>query len=98
MIALALSTPQAIPRLLTYLDAFHTDPQAWSLLADLYADEGLYAQSLTALGQAMVIQPWDGAIPCRAGEVAWTMGYVAVILNESAAVPLGPGLCEQSDA
>jgi predicted Zn-dependent protease len=60
--------------LLTYLDTFYTDPAGWSLLAELYADQGLYAQSLTALGHVMVIQSWDSGAVCRAGETAYTLG------------------------
>ena len=75
LIALSLASPQtAIPLILAYLDIFYTDPAAWSLLAELYADQGLYAQSLTALGHVMVMQTWDSDAVCRAGETAYTMG------------------------
>jgi len=72
---LSLSTPaSAIPILLTYLDVFYTDPAGWSLLAELYADLGLYGQSLTALGHVVLIQSWDSGAVCRSGETAYTMG------------------------
>ena len=75
LIALSLVLPQtAIPLILAYLDTFYTDPAAWSLLAELYADQGLYAQSLTALGHVMIMQSWDSGAVCRAGETAYTMG------------------------
>lgn len=75
MISLALpSSTTAIPFLLNYLDTFYTDPAGWSLLAELYADQGMYAQSLAALGHVMVIQTWDSGAVCRAGETAYTMG------------------------
>ncbi|KAK1923098.1 hypothetical protein DB88DRAFT_493778 [Papiliotrema laurentii] len=82
LIALHLPTPtSAIPLLLTYLDTFYTDPAGWSLLAELYADQGLYAQSLTALGHVMVIQSWDSGAVCRAGETAYTLGDYQLALK-----------------
>ncbi|ORY31204.1 hypothetical protein BCR39DRAFT_526840 [Naematelia encephala] len=75
LISLSLSTPQtAIPLLLTYLDTFYSDAAGWSLLADLYAELGLYAQSLSALGHVMLLQTWDSDAVCRAGEIAYTWG------------------------
>ena len=77
LIALQLYNPNplaAITSLLTYLDIFYSDPAGWALLAELYADQGLYAQSMTALGHLMLIQSWDSAAVCRAGETAYTMG------------------------
>jgi predicted Zn-dependent protease len=65
-----------ITLLLGYLDTFYTDPAGWSLLAELYADQGLYAQSLAALGHVMLINTWDSIAVCRAGETAYTMGCV----------------------
>ena len=78
MISLHLSNPPAaITALLSYLDNFYSDPAGWSLLAELYTDQGLYAQSMTALGHLMLIQSWDSSAVCRAGETAYTMGYVS---------------------
>jgi predicted Zn-dependent protease len=77
LIALSQSTlpiSQTITHLLSYLDTFYSDPSAWSLLADLYADQGLYAQSLSALGHVMVLQTWDNAAVRKSGEVAYTLG------------------------
>jgi predicted Zn-dependent protease len=75
LIALSISSPTStIPLLQKYLDTFYSDPAAWSLLAELYADQGLYGQSLAALGHVMVIQTWDSGAVCRAGETAYTMG------------------------
>ena len=75
---MSLQNPSvAITKLLQYLDIFYSDPTAWSLLAEIYADQGLYGQSLTALGHVMVINSWDSAVVCRAGETAYTMGYVS---------------------
>ena len=77
LIALSLPNPiQAIPLLLTYLDTFYSDPAGWSLLAELYAEQGMYSQSLIALGHVMLIQTWDSGAVCRAGETAYTMRWV----------------------
>ncbi|KAL7422879.1 Inositol phosphatase SIW14 [Cryptotrichosporon argae] len=75
LIALALPSAQAtIPLLVTYLDTFYSDPTAWSLLADLYADVGLYQQSLAALSHLLLLQTWDSFAMTRAGETAYTLG------------------------
>lgn len=73
-IALSQSREEMVTRLLKYLDTFYADPQGWSLLAELYADAGAYAQSLTALGHLMVLQTWDSMAVVRAAETAYTMG------------------------
>jgi hypothetical protein len=74
LVALA-STPTArITAILSYLDTFYSDPQAWSLLAELYAEEGAYGQSLTALGHCMVLQTFNSHFVERAAETAYTMG------------------------
>lgn len=75
------TSPNPIPHLVRYLDTFHTDPDGWSLLADLYADDGAYAQSLTALGQLMLLQTWDAQAVERAGETAYTAGDLQLALK-----------------
>lgn len=67
---------KTIGHILAYLDTFYSDPSGWSLLAELYADQGMYAQSLTALGHLMVLQTWDSDAVRRAGETAYTLGCV----------------------
>lgn len=84
LIALSQTTAPntTITLLLGYLDTFYTDPAGWSLLAELYADQGLYAQSLAALGHVMLINTWDSIAVCRAGETAYTMGCVGELSCE----------------
>lgn len=72
---------EAITLLLQYLDIFYSDPQAWSLLADLYADQGAYAQSMSALGHLMILQTWDSLAVERAAETAYTMGDFQLALK-----------------
>lgn len=74
-------SPSPLPQLVRYLDTFHSDPEGWSLLADLYADEGAYAQSLTALGQLMLLQTWDSQAVERAAETAYTSGDLQLALK-----------------
>lgn len=70
------SRAQTVAFLTNYLDTFHSDPTAWSLLASLYADLGLWEQSMTALNHLMVLNPWDSNVLVRAGEAAYTTAYV----------------------
>ncbi|WVR08538.1 hypothetical protein IAU60_005593 [Kwoniella sp. DSM 27419] len=83
LITLTASTSPstAIPALLKYLDTFYSDPSGWSLLADLYADQGMYHQSLAALAHVMVLQAWDEGAVRRAGEVAYTLGDYQLALK-----------------
>ncbi|WVQ70679.1 hypothetical protein IAR50_000201 [Cryptococcus sp. DSM 104548] len=74
LISLAAPSPAAIPLLLSYLDTFYTDPMAWSLLAEIYCEQGLYSQALNALGHMSIINSWDDGIMRRLGEVAYTLG------------------------
>ncbi|GMK54657.1 hypothetical protein CspeluHIS016_0112430 [Cutaneotrichosporon spelunceum] len=80
-VALAPTREETITRLLKYLDTFYADPQGWSLLAELYADAGAYAQSLTALGHLMVLQTWDSMAVERTAETAYTMGDYQLALK-----------------
>ncbi|WVQ95641.1 hypothetical protein IAU59_002739 [Kwoniella sp. CBS 9459] len=86
MIALSLSSPNtstsvAITNLLTYLDIFYSDPAGWSLLAELYCEQGMYPQALGALGHLMSLQTWDEGVVKRAGEVAYTLGDYQLALK-----------------
>jgi hypothetical protein len=74
LVALAPTPAETIARLVAYLDTFYLDPAGWSFLADLYAEQGAYGPSLTALGHVMVLQTWDSAVVLRAGETAYTLG------------------------
>nr|ACZ80645.1 conserved hypothetical protein [Cryptococcus depauperatus] len=78
LISLSLPSSSAIPLLLSYLDTFYSDPAAWSVLADLYCEKGLYSQALTVLGHIAIISNWDDGVIRRSGEVAYTMGYFSL--------------------
>ncbi|WVN89700.1 uncharacterized protein L203_104930 [Cryptococcus depauperatus CBS 7841] len=81
LISLSLPSSSAIPLLLSYLDTFYSDPAAWSVLADLYCEKGLYSQALTALGHIAIISNWDDGVIRRSGEVAYTMGDYQLALK-----------------
>ncbi|WWD22566.1 hypothetical protein CI109_107059 [Kwoniella shandongensis] len=82
LIALLLPSPsETIPKLLSYLDTFYSDPSGWSLLADLYAEQGMYTQSLGALGHLALINGWDEGVLRRSGEVAYTAGDYQLALK-----------------
>lgn len=49
--------PESINALTTLLEFNTTDGEAWAELADLYVDEGLYAQAVYALEEVLVLQP-----------------------------------------
>lgn len=77
IIALSATPTETIQRLLAYLDTFYADPAGWSLLAEVYANEGAYAQSLAALGHLQLLQTWDSQAVVRAGETAYTLKWVS---------------------
>ncbi|WVO17432.1 hypothetical protein L204_105124 [Cryptococcus depauperatus] len=81
LISLSLPSSSAIPLLLSYLDTFYSDPAAWSVLADLYCEKGLYSQALTVLGHIAIISNWDDGVIRRSGEVAYTMGDYQLALK-----------------
>ncbi|KAK8845618.1 hypothetical protein IAR55_006334 [Kwoniella newhampshirensis] len=82
LITLLLPSPsETIPKLLSYLDTFYSDPSGWSLLADLYAEQGMYTQSLGALGHLALINGWDEGVLRRSGEVAYTAGDYQLALK-----------------
>ncbi|WWC92308.1 uncharacterized protein L201_007262 [Kwoniella dendrophila CBS 6074] len=68
------SSSAAIPLLLKYLDIFYSDPSGWSLLSELYCEQGMYLQALDSISHLLVIQPWDENNVRRAGEIAYTAG------------------------
>ncbi|KAJ2979003.1 hypothetical protein NQ176_g3505 [Zarea fungicola] len=61
--------PESINALTTLLEFNTTDGEAWAELADLYVDEGLYAQAVYALEEVLVLQPNSWITQARLGEV-----------------------------
>lgn len=58
-------TAESIAALNTLLEFNTTDSEAWAELADMYMDEGLYAQAIYAMEEVVVLQP-----------NSWTVGAV----------------------
>ena len=49
--------PEAVAGLLALLDFSPTDAEAWSELADVYLEQGLYGQAIYALEEVLVLSP-----------------------------------------
>ncbi|XWW96611.1 hypothetical protein V2A60_004588 [Cordyceps javanica] len=61
--------PESIAALNTLLEFHTTDGEAWAELAELYLEEGLYAQAIYALEEVLVLQPNSWTTQARLGEV-----------------------------
>ncbi|KAJ5732830.1 hypothetical protein N7493_004311 [Penicillium malachiteum] len=61
----------AIAALIQLLDAVPTDAEAWCELADLYQSQGLGAQAIFSLEEALLIAPNAWNIHARLGEVLY---------------------------
>ncbi|KAJ5777093.1 hypothetical protein N7520_000339 [Penicillium odoratum] len=61
----------AITALIQLLDAIPTDAEAWCELADLYQSQGLGAQAIFSLEEALLIAPNAWNIHARLGEVLY---------------------------
>ncbi|KAJ5674859.1 uncharacterized protein N7477_004793 [Penicillium maclennaniae] len=64
-------TPDAIAALLQLLDAVPTDAEAWCELADLYQAQGLGAQAIFSLEEALLIAPNAWNVHARLGELLY---------------------------
>ncbi|KAJ5097573.1 Tetratricopeptide-like helical [Penicillium angulare] len=64
-------TSDAIAALIQLLDAIPTDAEAWCELADLYQAEGLGAQAIFSLEEALLIAPNAWNIHARLGEILY---------------------------
>lgn len=74
-IALLKSTGRisdAIHALTHFLETSPTDAEAWAELSDLYATQGLYAQSIFSLEEVLLITPNAWNVHARLGEVLYT--------------------------
>jgi cytochrome c-type biogenesis protein CcmH/NrfG len=61
-------TSDAIATLKAMLEFNPTDPEGWSELADLYLSQGIYAQAIFSLEEALVLMPnaWNVSL-------SWTL-------------------------
>lgn len=60
---------ETISSLVKFLDSFPTDAEAWCELSDLYQNQGMYAQAIFCLEEALLIAPnaWNVSSPSRLG-------------------------------
>ncbi|EPE09411.1 tetratricopeptide repeat domain-containing protein [Ophiostoma piceae UAMH 11346] len=63
--------PEAVTGLLALLDFSPTDAEAWSELADVYLEQGLYGQAVYALEEVLVLSPNAWNVHARLGEVEY---------------------------
>ncbi|KAL1891888.1 Inositol phosphatase SIW14 [Sporothrix stenoceras] len=64
-------TAEAVTGLIALLDFSPTDAEAWAELADVYLEQGLYAQSIYALEEVLVLSPNAWNIHARLGEIEY---------------------------
>lgn len=68
---------KAIEALNAHLDIFYNDPEAWQELAEVYASEGMYAQSAFALEEVILQVPQDAFMHLKYAETLYTNNEVA---------------------
>ncbi|GAC96586.1 hypothetical protein PHSY_004168 [Pseudozyma hubeiensis SY62] len=67
-------TKQTLQALNSHLDIFYNDPEAWQELAEVYAGQGLYAQSAFALEELLLQVPQNGFFQLKYAETLYTGG------------------------
>lgn len=69
-------TKRTAEALNAHLDTFYNDPEAWQELAEVYANQGLYAQSAFALEEVLLQIPQNGFFHLKYAETLYTNGDV----------------------
>lgn len=67
---------QAIEALVKYVDAFYSDPEAWSELAALYTEAGLFERASFALEECVLLQPSNSFYLLQLAETLYTQGNI----------------------
>ncbi|KAJ3190422.1 ER membrane complex subunit 2 [Gaertneriomyces sp. JEL0708] len=65
---------EAIERLVEYVDAVMQDVEAWTELAELYLEEGMYAQSAFCYEEVLMLRPAHHLYMIRYADVCATLG------------------------
>ncbi|EST05385.1 Tetratricopeptide TPR2 [Kalmanozyma brasiliensis GHG001] len=60
-----------------HLDTFYNDPEAWQELAEVYANQGMYAQSTFALEEVLLQVPQNSFFHLKYAETLYTNGEIA---------------------
>ncbi|PWN48966.1 TPR-like protein [Violaceomyces palustris] len=67
---------KAIDALVKHLDTFYNDPEGWQELAEIYAELGMYNQSIFALEELMLLTPQNSFYVLQYAETLYTAGEV----------------------
>ncbi|CAK7222849.1 Inositol phosphatase SIW14 [Sporothrix curviconia] len=70
-------TAEAVAGLVALLDFSPTDAEAWAELADVYLEQGLYAQAVYALEEVLILTPNAWNVHARLGEVEFMAASTA---------------------
>lgn len=68
-----LSVSKGTQLLVELCDSIYVDPEAWLQLSQVYATQGLYEQSLSALSDLILLQPNNAFYTLFFGETAYTL-------------------------
>ena len=68
---------RTVEALNVHLDTFYNDPEAWQELAEVYAAQGMYAQSAFALEEVLLQVPQNGFFHLKYAETLYTNGELA---------------------
>ena len=66
--------PDAAKRLVAFLDTFCSDPEAWSMLHELYLSQQQYKRAAFCVEELVLINPMAYIYHLRAGEIMYTLG------------------------
>ncbi|GAA5988247.1 hypothetical protein JCM5350_007626 [Sporobolomyces pararoseus] len=69
-----LSRQEGIRLLVSYLDTFYIDAEAWLLLSKSYSELGFYEQALSAANHAVLLQPQNPFLLLWHAELVYTIG------------------------
>ncbi|TPX67749.1 hypothetical protein SpCBS45565_g03662 [Spizellomyces sp. 'palustris'] len=65
---------EAIERLVTYVDAFMQDVEAWAELASLYIGESMYQQAAFCFEELLLLRPQNHLYHIRYADLLYTLG------------------------
>lgn len=74
---------KGIDMLVEYVDTYYHDSEAWSTLADAYAQLGMLDESLTALSHVVLLRPKDALARQAHAETCYALGRYETSLKES---------------
>ncbi|SPO24338.1 uncharacterized protein UTRI_03606 [Ustilago trichophora] len=70
-------TKKVLEALNSHLDTFYNDPEGWQELAEVYANEAMYAQSAFALEEVLLQIPQNSFFHLKYAETLYTAGETA---------------------